>query len=129
ARLSERTVTRAPRIWRMPNGKFTEAQRAGLFPPRMQKGNELTAAQVGFLTAGIKRVADSRVGETITEATRSTATALPGFREAKPMVFSGLYPVEATEYQALRDALQKRRRNDSAFTYEPASSLAPGRGL
>src|SRR5262249_41030650 len=87
---------------------------------------ELTAGQVGFLTAGIKRVADSRIGETITEAQTPTAMPLPGFREAKPMVFSGLYPVEDTEYQALRDALEKLRLNDSAFNFEPESSIALG---
>jgi GTP-binding protein LepA len=95
----------------------------------MKLCDELTAGQVGFLTAGIKRVADSRVGETLTEAARPTAVALPGFREAKPMVFSGLYPVEDTGYQALRDALEKLRLNDSAFSYEPESSIALGFGF
>src|SRR4029453_19518171 len=85
--------------------------------------------RVGCLTAGIKRVAASRIGETITEAENPTATALPGFREAKPMVFSGLYPVEDTEYQALRDALDKLRLNDSAFSFEPESSIALGFGF
>jgi len=74
-------------------------------------------------------VADSRIGETITEAANPTSVPLPGFREAKPMVFSGLYPVEDTEYQALRDALEKLRLNDSAFSFEPESSIALGFGF
>src|SRR5262245_19102883 len=128
-RLIDGRVTTGTRILLMSNGKVYEVQQVGVFTPRMQKVDELTAGQVGFLTAGIKRVADSRVGETITEATRPTAAALPGFREAKPMVFSGLYPVEDTEYQALRDALEKLRLNDSAFTFEPESSIALGFGF
>jgi GTP-binding protein LepA len=111
------------------NGKTFEVQQVGVFTPRMQQVDELVAGQVGFLTAGIKRVADSRVGETVTEATRPTAVPLPGFREAKPMVFSGLYPVDDTGYQALRDALEKLRLNDSAFSYEPESSIALGFGF
>jgi GTP-binding protein LepA len=113
----------------MSNGKSFEVQQVGVFTPQMVQVDELTAGQVGFLTAGIKRVADSRIGETITEAQNPTAVPLPGFREAKSMVFSGLYPVEDTEYQALRDALEKLRLNDSAFTFEPESSIALGFGF
>jgi len=113
----------------MSNGRVYEVQQVGVFTPQMLQVEELSAGQVGFLAAGIKRVADSRIGETITEAANPTAQPLPGFREAKPMVFSGLYPVEDTEYQALRDALEKLRLNDSAFTYEPESSIALGFGF
>jgi GTP-binding protein LepA len=128
-RVLDGRVTAGTRILLMSNGKVYEVQQVGVFMPRMLKVDELTAGQVGFLTAGIKRVADSRVGETITEAANPTTTALPGFREAKPMVFSGLYPLEDTEYQALRDALEKLRLNDSAFTFEPESSIALGFGF
>jgi len=128
-RVLDGRVTAGTRILLMSNGKVYEVQQVGVFTPRMLKVDELTAGQVGFLTAGIKRVADSRVGETITEAANPTAAALPGFREAKPMVFSGLYPLEDTEYQALRDALEKLRLNDSAFTFEPESSIALGFGF
>jgi GTP-binding protein LepA len=128
-RVLDGRVVAGTRILLMSNGKVYEVQQVGVFTPRMLKVDELTAGQVGFLTAGIKRVADSRVGETITEAAHPTAAALPGFREAKPMVFSGLYPVEDTEYQALRDALEKLRLNDSAFTFEPESSIALGFGF
>ncbi len=128
-RLLDGRVAPGTKILLMSNGKVYEVQQVGVFTPRMVRGDELTAGQVGFITAGIKRVADSRVGETITDAANPTATPLPGFREAKPMVFSGLYPVEDTEYQALRDALEKLRLNDSAFSFEPESSIALGFGF
>jgi GTP-binding protein LepA len=113
----------------MSSGKTFEVQQVGVFTPQMVQVEALTAGQVGFLTASIKRVADSRIGETITDAQNPTAAPLPGFREAKPMVFSGLYPVEDTEYQGLRDALEKLRLNDSAFTFEQESSIALGFGF
>jgi GTP-binding protein LepA len=128
-RLIDGRVTPGMKIQLMSTGKVYEVQQVGVFTPRMLKVDELSAGEVGFLTAGIKRVADSRVGETITDAATPTATPLPGFREAKPMVFSGLYPVEDTAYQALRDALEKLRLNDSAFSYEPESSIALGFGF
>jgi GTP-binding protein LepA len=117
------------KILLMSNGRAFEVQQVGVFSPQMVQVDELNTGQVGFLTAGIKRVADSRVGETVTDAANPTAVALPGFREAKPMVFSGLYPVEDTEYQALRDALEKLRLNDSAFNFEPEASIALGFGF
>jgi GTP-binding protein LepA len=128
-RLFDGRVTAGTQILLMSTGKTYEVQQVGVFTPRMLAVDELQAGQVGFITAGIKRVADSRVGETITGAGRPTAVALPGFREAKPMVFSGLYPVEDTAYQGLRDALEKLRLNDSAFSYEPESSIALGFGF
>jgi GTP-binding protein LepA len=128
-RVIDGRVAPGMKILLMSNGKVYEVQQVGVFTPRMLKVDELTAGQVGFVTAGIKRVADSRVGETITDAATPTTTALPGFREAKPMVFSGLYPVEDTGYQGLRDALEKLRLNDSAFTFEPESSIALGFGF
>ena len=128
-RIIDGHVAPGARIQLMSNGKVFEVQQVGVFSPQMVRVDELFAGQVGFLTAGIKRVADSRIGETITEAANPTAAALPGFREAKPMVFSGLYPLEDTEYQALRDALEKLRLNDSAFTFEPESSIALGFGF
>jgi GTP-binding protein LepA len=95
----------------------------------MRQVEELSAGQVGFITASIKRVADAKVGETITEAARPTAAPFPGYRDAKPMVFAGLYPIEDTDYEALRDALEKLRLNDPAFTFEPETSLALGYGF
>jgi GTP-binding protein LepA len=128
-RLIDGRVAPGTKILLMSNGRTFEVQQVGVFSPQMVQVPELTAGQVGFLTAGIKRVADSRIGETVTEAQNPTAVALPGFREAKSMVFSGLYPVEDTEYQALRDALEKLRLNDSAFTFEPETSIALGFGF
>jgi len=128
-RLFDGRVRSGTKILLMSNGKAYEVQQVGVFTPAMQLVEELSAGQVGYLTAGIKRVADAKVGETITEALRPTATPFPGYREAKPMVFAGLYPVEDTGYQALRDALEKLRLNDSAFTFEPETSLALGYGF
>jgi GTP-binding protein LepA len=128
-RVVDGRVAPGTKILLMSNGRTFEVQQVGVFTPQMMQVPELTAGQVGFLTAGIKRVADSRIGETITEAHNPTAVPLPGFREAKPMVFSGLYPVEDTEYQALRDALEKLRLNDYAFNFEPEASIALGFGF
>ena len=113
----------------MSNGRVYEVQQAGVFTPEMRPVEELSAGQVGYLTAGIKRVADAKVGETITNANLPTAVAFPGYRDAKPMVFAGLYPVEDTAYQSLRDALDKLRLNDSALTFESETSLALGYGF
>jgi GTP-binding protein LepA len=128
-RVVDGRVAPGTKILLMSSGKTFEVQQVGVFSPQMVRVDALEAGEVGFLTASIKRVADSRIGETITEAANPTAVPLPGFREAKPMVFSGLYPVEDTEYQALRDALEKLRLNDSAFNFEPESSIALGFGF
>jgi len=128
-RLVDGRVRAGMRILLMSTGKVHEVHQAGVFTPQMRPVEELSAGQVGYLTAGIKRVADARVGETITDAGAPATEPFPGFREAKPMVFSGLYPVEDTGYEALREALEKLRLNDSAFTYEPETSLALGFGF
>ncbi len=128
-RLFDGRVRPGTRILLMSNGKSYEVQQVGIFAPDMRPTDELTAGQVGFITASIKRVADAKVGETITEQARPTAVAFPGYRDAKPMVFAGLYPIEDTDYEALRDALEKLRLNDSAFTFEPETSLALGYGF
>ena len=102
----------------------------GVFAPDMRPVEELEAGQVGFLTASIKRVADAKMGETITDAAPARPpTPCPGYRDAKPMVFAGLYPIEDTDYEGLRDALEKLRLNDSAFNFEPETSLALGYGF
>ena len=89
----------------------------------------LGVGEVGFLVAGIKTVTDAKIGDTVTEAARPTAQAYPGFHEMKPMVFAGLYPVESHAYTELRDALEKLRLNDSAFVFEPETSVALGFGF
>ncbi len=128
-RLIDGSVRPGAKALLMSNGKGYEVQQVGVFTPEMTPVEELGAGQVGFLTAGIKRVADAKVGETITDIHSPTADPFPGYRDAKPMVFAGLYPIEDTEYQTLRDALEKLRLNDSAFTYEPETSLALGYGF
>ena len=128
-RVVDGAVREGMRILLMSNGRTYEVQQIGVFSPDMRPVDELTAGQVGYITASMKRVADAKVGETITEALRPTAEPFPGYRDAKPMVFAGLYPIEDTEYEALRDALEKLRLNDPAFTFEPETSLALGYGF
>ena len=128
-RLFDGRVRPGDRILFMSNGKSFEVQQVGVFSPDMRPVDELSAGQVGFITASIKRIADASVGETITEQLRPATVAFPGYRQAKPMVFAGLYPIEDTDYEALRDALEKFRLNDSAFSFEPETSLALGYGF
>jgi GTP-binding protein LepA len=128
-RLQDGHVRAGTRVLLMSNGRAYDVQQVGVFSPDMRPVEELSAGQVGYVIAGIKRVADAKVGETITEAARPTVEPFPGYRDAKPMVFAGLYPIEDTEYEALRDALEKLRLNDPAFTYEPETSLALGYGF
>jgi GTP-binding protein LepA len=128
-RLTDGRVRPGLRIRLMSNGRTYDVQQVGVFTPEMHPVDELSAGQVGYLTASIKRVADAKVGETITEAARPTAEAFPGYRDAKPMVFAGLYSIEDTDYEALRDALEKLRLNDPAFSFEPETSLALGYGF
>jgi GTP-binding protein LepA len=101
----------------------------GVFTPKSKAKNELTAGEVGFVTAGIKELRAARVGDTMTLADKPAAKPLPGFKEVKPQVFAGLYPVEANEYEALREALEKLHLNDASFHYEPETSQALGFGF
>jgi GTP-binding protein LepA len=128
-RLIDGRVRPGMRILLMSNGKTYEVQQVGIFAPDMRPVETLEAGQVGYLTASIKRVADAKMGETITDALRPTEVPCPGYRDAKPMVFAGLYPIEDTDYEGLRDALEKLRLNDSAFSFEPETSLALGYGF
>jgi len=116
-------------IYLMSTGATFEVRQVGVFSPEMQPVAMLQAGEVGYCMAGMKDIRQVRVGETITEADRPASTALPGFREVRPMVFAGLYPVEGGEYLRLKEALEKLRLNDSAFTVEPESSAALGFGF
>ena len=109
--------------------KVFEIVRVGVFTPHAKDVTALGVGEVGFVMAGIKSVHDARIGDTVTDARRPAPEALPGFRPAKPMVFCGLYPADAGEYDALRDAVEKLRLNDSSFTYEPETSMALGFGF
>ena len=109
--------------------KNFEILEVGIFTPKRLKTEKLSTGEVGYVVAGIKRVGDTRIGDTITETDRPTATPYPGYKEAKPMVFCGLYSTDADRYEDLRDALEKLRLNDSSFVYEPETSVALGFGF
>jgi len=113
----------------MSNEQVYEVERAGFFTPKMVPAEELSVGDVGWIIAGIKRLRDTRIGDTITEHHRPTALPLPGFKEVKPMVFCGLYPLQSAQYGVLRDAIEKLRLNDSSFSYEPEISEALGYGF
>jgi len=113
----------------MAAGQEYEIEEVGAFTPKATPLDELGVGEVGFITAGIKKVSDAKLGDTITEASRPTSEPFPGFKELKPMVFAGLYPVEGHEYPELRDALEKLRLNDASFFYEPETSAALGFGF
>jgi GTP-binding protein LepA len=110
-------------------GRDYQVETIGVNRPRPTPIQELGVGEVGFMTASIKTVADVQIGDTVTEAARPTTVPFPGFQEIKPMVFAGLYPVEANQYEELRDALDKLRLNDASFFYEPESSVALGFGF
>src|SRR5207302_636597 len=110
-------------------GPMFEVEALGCQAPKATPCDELSAGEVGFLSANIKTVTDAKIGDTITDAENPAAEPLPGFEEIKPMVFAGLYPVESHEHGLLRDALEKLRLNDSAFSFEPENSAALGFGF
>jgi len=113
----------------MASGGVYEVEQLGVFTPKPLPVDSLSAGEVGFVIAGIKRVSDVAIGDTLTDDRKPAAEPLPGFKEIKPMVFAGLYPVDADMYAELRDALEKLRLNDSSFFYEPETSTALGFGF
>ena len=113
----------------MARSRDFEVEQVGVFSPKLQVAEELAVGEVGFVIAGIKTVSDAQIGDTLTEASRPTATACPGFTEIKPMVFAGLYPVEGHQYAELRESLEKLRLNDASFFFEPETSVALGFGF
>jgi GTP-binding protein LepA len=112
----------------MATNREYQVENLGVLTPKMREIDVLGAGEVGFLVSNIKTVADVQIGDTVTLSSRPTAEPFPGFQEIKPMVFSGLYPVDSDKYEELRDALEKLRLNDSSFFYEPETSLALGFG-
>ncbi len=110
-------------------GKEYEVQRLGILTPYPKDIEKLSAGEVGFVVAGIKNIADTKIGDTVTEAVNPSSEPLPGFREVKPMVFCGLYPTETHQYEELKTALEKLRLNDSSFFFEPETSAALGFGF
>ena len=128
-RVFDGVLKRGMRIRFFSTGKCYEVETLGVFTPHPEEVTELGAGEVGFLTAGIKDVRDVNVGDTITDNARPAPEPLPGFRKLKPMVYSGLYPVDSAQYEELKDALAKLHLNDASFTYEPENSLALGFGF
>jgi len=128
-RLFDGTLEKGTKIRMMSSGRVFEVLRLGVNAPVPTEVGELRAGEVGFIMAGIKEVAETRIGDTITTEERPASVALDGFKPMKPMVFSGLYPTDSAQYQALRDALEKLRLNDSSFTFEPETSQALGFGF
>lgn len=128
-RVVDGAIRRKMRIRLMAQGQDHEVEQVGIFSPRPEMVDELAVGEVGFVIAGIKRVGDAKIGDTITESAKPTPEPFPGFKEMKPMVFAGLYPVEGHQYPELRDALEKLRLNDSSFFFEPETSTALGFGF
>jgi GTP-binding protein LepA len=128
-RVFEGTLRKGMRIRLWSNGKAFDVETLGVLTPKSMEVDELRAGEVGFMIANIKTVTDSKVGDTITDDAHPAIEALPGFQEIKPMVFAGLYTVDAHEHTALREALEKLRLNDSSFFFEPESSAALGFGF
>jgi GTP-binding protein LepA len=129
ARVFEGTLRKGQKIRLWWNGHVFQVETLGVLTPKPVEVDELVAGEVGFLIAGIKNVADTKIGDTITDDDRPAIQPLPGFEEIKPMVFAGLYTVDAHEHTQLREALEKLRLNDSSFFFEPESSVALGFGF
>jgi GTP-binding protein LepA len=113
----------------MATGAEHLCEQVGVFTPKSRQREALSAGEVGFIIAGIKELANAKVGDTVTIANKAAAEPLPGFKEIKPQVFAGLYPVESNQYEALRDALEKLRLNDASLQFEPEVSQALGFGF
>ncbi|AEP87428.1 translation elongation factor 4 [Bacillus spizizenii] len=128
-RVVEGTVKPGQKIKMMATGKEFEVTEVGVFTPKATPTDELTVGDVGFLTAAIKNVGDTRVGDTITSAADQAAEALPGYRKLNPMVYCGLYPIDTAKYNDLREALEKLELNDSSLQYEAETSQALGFGF
>jgi GTP-binding protein LepA len=128
-RVMQGTLKPRDRILLMASGAAYQCEQVGVFTPRSTLRDELAAGDVGFVTAGIKELQAARVGDTITTTTRPAPAPLPGFKEVKPQVFAGLYPVESNQYEALRNALDKLKLNDASLHYEPEVSQALGFGF
>ena len=128
-RIFDGSVKPGDKIQLMEARRSYEVEEVGIFTPEMQPTTELHTGAVGYLIAGIREIDKAKIGDTITHHTKPTTTPLPGYREMKPLVFSGLYPADTNQFQALREALDKLRLNDSSFNFEPETSVALGFGF
>ncbi len=129
ARLFQGTLRKGMKVRLWWNGKTLDVETLGVLTPKSVEIDQLVAGEVGFIVANNKTVSDTKIGDTITDDARPALEPLPGFEELKPMVFAGLYTVDAHEHTALREALEKLRLNDSSFFFEPESSAALGFGF
>ncbi|SMF88635.1 GTP-binding protein LepA [Paenibacillus uliginis N3/975] len=128
-RVIDGSIKAGSKIKMMATGKSFEVIEVGAFKPRMTIVDELQVGDVGFIVAGIKHVGDTQVGDTVTDAKKPTAEPLPGYRKINPMVFCGLYPIETSDYNDLREALEKLQLNDASLSFEPETSSALGFGF
>ena len=128
-RVKNGSVRAGMRIRSMATGKEFDVTEVGVFTPSLRPADSLTAGEVGYIAASIKSVAETKVGDTITDANRPAAQALPGYKQANPMVFCGIYPADGADYDNLKDALDKLVLNDASLSYEPETSLALGFGF
>ena len=128
-RIFDGSVKPGEKIRLMETRRSYEIEEVGIFTPEMQQTPELRTGGVGYLIAGIREIDKAKIGDTITDHVRPTETPLPGYREMKPLVFSGLYPADTNQFHALREALDKLRLNDSSFNFEPETSIALGFGF
>jgi len=129
ARVIDGVMKKGQKIKLMSTGAVHPVERVGVFRPKQEILQEIGPGEIGFFTAAIKEVADTRVGDTITEEKRPCAEPLPGFKEAQPVVFCGLFPVDAADFEDLRDAMGRLRLNDASFSFETESSAALGFGF
>src|SRR5215217_4494619 len=128
-RVIDGAIRKGQQVKFMAAGTQHLVDRVGCFRPKLEQLDTLTTGEIGFITAQIKEVAETRVGDTITDAKRPAAAPLPGFKEVQPVVFCGLFPVDAADYEKLRDSLYKLRLNDASFSFETESSAALGFGF
>jgi GTP-binding protein LepA len=128
-RVVDGNVPERMRIHLMNTGGTYDVEDMGSSLPSRSPRDEMSVGEVGFIVANIKKISDCQIGDTVTEDKNRTLEPFPGFREVKPMVFAGLYPTDAAQYEDLRDAMEKLRLNDSSFNYEPESSGALGFGF
>ncbi|MCZ6678372.1 MAG: translation elongation factor 4, partial [Candidatus Poribacteria bacterium] len=128
-RIFDGAVKKGDQIRLMATGKAYEVEEVGVFLPYMKPVSQLATGAVGYLMAGIREIADAKIGDTITHHARPTSERLPGCREMKPLVFCGLYPADTSEFSALREALERLKLNDASFNFEPESSAALGFGF
>ncbi len=128
-RVKDGVLKKGMKIRMMANGTTHEVERVGIFTPKMKDIRQLTAGELGFITAGIKTVGDTKVGDTITDDKRPAAEALPGFKPSVPVVFCSMFPLDTSYYENLRDALGKLQLNDASFEFTPEKSAALGQGF